>query len=40
MRRLTLLMLLTCLLLFVTAVGAHADYWPPDMIRTLLGTLP
>ena len=40
MRRFTLLALLTLLLIIVTAVGAHADYWPPEMIRSLIGTVP
>lgn len=37
MRRLTLIALITFLLVLVLAVGAHADYWPPDMIRSVLG---
>jgi hypothetical protein len=40
MRRLSLLLLLTSVLIIVTAVGAHADYWPPEMVKTLLSSLP
>jgi hypothetical protein len=30
MRRLLLLLALATMLLVITAVAAHADYWPPD----------
>ena len=36
MRKLLLLVALATVLLVVTATGAHADYWPPDMLPGLI----
>ena len=36
MRRLSLILAITLLLVLLTAAAAHADYWPPESIQHLI----
>ena len=36
MRRFTLIVLISLLLVLILAAAAHADYWPPSMAQQLI----